>query len=150
MRPDTGPHFLIAREADAATGAESVELDGVDAVAGFQGYGLDQEALAELQCIVLGRDYDPKVLADYKEVYVWDEMRGPWLIRIPDDFVSALAIHDAQSVGSIARRWGNACDAFQANEAPASWIENLVAKLTKLARRATQQKKSMYLEVPSC
>ena len=91
MRPDFGPHFLIASEDEAATGALAIPLDGVEAFAAWDNgtHGLGPEQLGELHCIVLGRVLDYGVLDGYQIVFTHDEMHGPWLIRIPDEFVSA-------------------------------------------------------------
>jgi hypothetical protein len=152
MRPDLGPEFLIASETEAASGAESVPLDGVHGVAVDPDslYGLAEQELGQLHCILLAREYDPDVLRGYEQVYEWSEMHGPWLIRLPDDFVQALAAQSETSTEALARKWADACYAFKANEAPRSWVEKTVARLVRLAQQAARQNKKMYWQVPSC
>jgi hypothetical protein len=152
MRPDLGPEFIIASEAEAASGAENVPLNGVDGVAvnPQSGFGLGAEELAHLHSLLLGQVCDDKVLHNYEQVYVWDEMHGPWLIQLPDDFVFGLANYDPNSLQELAKAWSDTCYAFRANEAPQSWLESTLRQLTKLARRTVQQNKKMYWQAPSC
>ena len=152
MRPDYGPHFLVATEVEGAIGAQSIQLDGVNAFAAYEGvaYGLGPECLAQLHSLVIGQCFDINVLDRYEEVFVWDEMHGPWLIRLPDDFVGALAAFDDKSIGSLASKWVETCYAFQANEVPLDWAERIVSRLVALARRAVQDGKKLYWEAPSC
>jgi hypothetical protein len=149
---EKGTEFVIATKTEAALGAESVPLDGVARVAidAEARYRLDEIALAQLHSILLGRKYDDKVLDTYEQVYEWSEMHGPWLIRLPDDFVSALATYDLRSIQRLGRQWVRSCDAFTVNAAPVTWATNTVDLLAKLARRALQQNKNMYWQVPSC
>src|SRR5438046_3119352 len=115
MRPDFGPHFLVATEAEAATGADAVQLDGIEAFAAWDDGtpGLGPEDLAELHCLILGRASDQSVLDSYQIAFVRDEMHGPWLVRMPDEFVSALASLDAEQLESIGERWLQASAGFQ-------------------------------------
>src|SRR5262249_8571046 len=132
MRPPTGTAFLIATPAEACSAAEFVSLDGVNGV-GVEAeteYGLGGEELTRLDCLLRGRAYDAKEFSRYEQAYVWSEMHGPWLIRLPDDFVNALCELAASSFHSVAQEWFRLCYAFQANEAPLSWVE---ATLTQLA-----------------
>jgi hypothetical protein len=152
MRPELGPEFIVASDVEAAVRAESIPLDGVNCVAvdpeGL--YGLDEYALARLQCMVLGCKYTSRVIYGYKQVYIWDELHGPWLMRLPDQFVAALAAADLRSKRTTAREWAKKCDAFQDNAAPQSWVEQTLEQLVQLARRAVQQKEKMYWVYPSC
>lgn len=152
MRPDFGPHFLLTTEADAATGAEAVQLDGIDAFAAWDDapHGFGPEDLADLHCLVLGRASDPSVLDDYQIVFVQDEMHGPWLVRIPNEFVSALASLDKGQLESIGEKWLTASSGFRFRQAPKEWVQHIVVRLAQLAGRAVHQQKCMYWEAPSC
>jgi hypothetical protein len=152
MRPDLGPAFLIATEAEAVTGAEGVSLDGLDGIAvDPQGhYGFAEEQLVELHCLLLKRASDYGVLDNYSQVYVWDEMHGPWLIRLPDDFVTKLATYDFGSAKTFAEMWAKACRGLRRSEPPLSWYENTVGQMANLARRAVELNKKMYWQAPSC
>ena len=152
MRPDFGPHFLIATEAEAAAGAQQVELDNVD---GFEvwndgTHGMCLEQLAQLHCLLLGRETDLSVLDAYKQVSAGDEMHGPWLVCLPDEFVSALASLNAEQLASIGEKWWEASSEFEYRQTPREWVQRLAIRLVALARRAVHQNKSMYLEPPSC
>jgi hypothetical protein len=151
MRSDFGPHFLVATEAEAATGAESVQLDGADAIAAWEGgtHGLGAEDLAELHCLVLGRASHQSVLDRYQIVFVRDQMHGPWLIRLPDEFVSALASLDAEQLESIGERWLKASDGFQFRQTPKQWVQQVGVRLAQLAKWAVHENKSLYWEAPS-
>ena len=152
MGRDFGPQFMVADECEATSGADSVPLDGVPrAGVDPEGlYGVGPECLAQLHCLVLGLEYDINVLDGYEEVYAWDEMHGPWLIRLPNEFVDGLAALDTQKILLLAQQWLKASYGFRLNEAPQSWVEKTVAKLAQLARQAIQHNKRMYWEAPSC
>jgi hypothetical protein len=153
MRPDLGPHFLIAAAAEAAAGADSVELDGVDgfAVSRDGEYGIFPEDLAQLHCLLLGRETDFKVLDMYEIAFARDQTHGPWLVRLPDEFVKALSALDMQDVPRLADQWLKATDGtISFHQAPKSVGEVVVGKLAQLARRAIQEDRRMYWEAPSC
>ena len=152
MRPDFGPHFLIATEAEAATGAESIQLDGGEAFAAWDDgpHGLGPEQLGELHCIVLGRVLDYGVLDGYQLVFTHDEMHGPWLLRLPDEFVGALASLNTEQRASIGERWLAASSGFRFRQAPRAWVQHLGVRLADLARLAVGQHKHVYVEFPSC
>ena len=152
MRPISGPIFLVATEAEASTGAKTVELDGIEAFGAWDDgtHGLGPEQLAELQCLIQARACDYKVLDEYQIVFTDDEMHGPWLIRIPDEFVSAMASLDAGQLASIGDRWLEAGSGFRLRQTPRAWIQRLAERLVGLAKRATQLRKCLYWESPSC
>jgi hypothetical protein len=152
VRPDFGPHFLITSEAEAATGAESIQLDGVEAFAAWDDgtHGLGPEQLGDLHCVVLGCTRDYSLLDDYKIVFSHDEMHGPWLIRVPDELVITLASLDAAELETIGERWWQASSGFQFRQAPRDWVQRLALRLVKLAKRAVEQRNALYLELPSC
>jgi hypothetical protein len=107
MRPDYGPHFLIATDAEAASGATAIELDGTHGFAAWDddAHGLGPENIAALHCVITGRACDYSVLDNYPIVFVHDEMHGPWLLRMPDEFVTALASLDVEQLACIGQRW---------------------------------------------
>jgi hypothetical protein len=152
VRPDFGPHFLIATEDEATTGAKSIELDGVEAFAAWADgtHALGPEQLGELHCLVLGRVLDYSVLDSYQIVFTHDEMHGPWLIRIPNEFVRALASLDPEQLASVGERWLAASSGFRFRQAPPEWVQRVGVRLAELARRAVSLHKQMYCEWPSC
>ena len=152
MRPDFGPHFLITTEAEAATGAEQIQLDGVEAFTVWDDgtHGLGPEQLGELHCVLAGRPVDYAVLDSYQLVFTHDEMHGPWLIRIPDELVGALASLNTEQLASIGERWLAASSGLRFRQTPREWVQNLGVRLFELARRAVGQDKHMYVELPSC
>lgn len=152
LRPDSGPHFLVTTAAEAATGAQAVQLDEIDGFAAWDDgtHGFGPEDLASLHCLVLGRARDWSVLDSYQIVFVQDDMHGPWLIRIPDEFVKALASLRTDQVESIGEQWLEASSGFRFRQAPKDWVQHLGNRLAELARRAVSQGKGMYWESPSC
>lgn len=153
MRPDFGPHFLVATKDEAATGAESIQLDGIDGFAAWDdgAHGLGPEDLVELHCLVLGRASDPTVMDGYEMVFVRDEMHGPWLVRMPDEFVRTMASLGAEQLLSIGEKWRRAAtNGLQFRRAPEEWVQRLGIRLAQLARRAVEQNKCLYWEPPSC
>lgn len=152
MRPDSGPHFLVATEAEASTVAKSIQLDGIEAFDAWDDgvHGLGPEQLAELQCLIQVRECDYKILDEYQIAFTDDEMHGPWLIRIPDEFVSAMASLDTGQLASIGDRWLEANSGFRLRQTPRAWIQRLAERLVGLAQRATEQGKCLYWESPSC
>lgn len=153
MRPDHGPHFLIATEAEAAAGADSIQLDGINAFAAWENgtHGLGASELAELQCLVTNRGSVESVLDEYEMVFARSEMHGPWLVKLPTEFVSALAKIDGESLRTVGDRWLDvSTDRFQFRKTPREWIQDLGEKLVRLANRANSEKKNMYWEPPSC
>lgn len=150
MKHEPGDEFMVATESEAATGAEKVSRDGVQRVAFEAAYGLDDTALTQLGSLADGRDGVIDVPMDCEEVFAWCKSHGPWLLRLPDDFVRALAGVQASSIGSLAEAWVDVCYAFQGNEVPREWVENVISQLARVARQAIEQNKSMYWQVPSC
>lgn len=152
MRPDHGPHFLIAAETDAATGAQQVLLDGVEGFAVWQHatHGLAIENLAELHCVVLQRAIAYEVLDDYCIDHVADEMHGPWLVRIPDEFTGAIASLEQPQLSMLSGRWLDASEGLRFRAAPKEWLQVIIDQLAKLARRAKDGGKCLYFEAPSC
>jgi len=152
MRPDFGPHFLIAMPEEATVGADSVSLDGLDAFAAWNDEtpGLGAEELAELHSLILGVPVNYSILDNYQLVFTRDELHGPWLVRIPDDFVQGLASLDAEQLQSLGNRWLQASDNFRFRKTPGQWVQNLAFRLAMLAKRAIEHNKSLYWEPPSC
>lgn len=153
MRPDFGPHFLIATELDAADGAMSVELDGVDAFAAWDtgAHGLGAEDLGTLYCAVTRRPDGMDILESLEMVFECDEMHGPWLVRLPSKFVTALASIDEIELQTIGERWfQESTEGLQFRETPVEWAQDVALRIAQLARRAIDQGKNLYWEPPSC
>jgi hypothetical protein len=152
VRPDYGPHFLISTEAEAATGAGSVQLDGIHGFAAWDtgAHGLGAEDLAALHYAATGRPGDLSILDGFQTVFARDEMHGPWLVRLPNEFVSALATLDGEQLGSIGERWLQASENFRYRRAPGEWVQVVGFHLAQLAKRAVQENKGLYWEPQSC
>ena len=152
MRPDFGPHFLIATDSEAATGAESVTLDGVNGFSVWENeaHGMGEDNLAELQFIITGCAHDYSVLDEYQVAFTACEMHGPWLLKLPHAFLKALADLDSQPIHQIGATWLAISDSLTFRKAPQEWLQQNVERLVQLAARAAQCGKNLYWEVPSC
>jgi hypothetical protein len=90
------------------------------------------------------------VLDQYQKVYDWDDLHGPWLYQLPDDFVNQLAVQNGTAITTLAEQWNQLGFAFRTNNAPLGWVEQTLLGLVKLAQRAKLLNKKMYWQVPSC
>jgi hypothetical protein len=79
-----------------------------------------------------------------------DEMHGPWLVHLPDEFVSALASLDGEQLGSIGERWLRTSEGFGYRRTPQDWVRGVGFRLAQLAKLAVQQNKGVYWEPQSC
>jgi len=145
--------FLVASETEASFGAPSVPHDGKHAIEVDAEclYGLANAELGELQCLLMGKqEYDDKVLHGYKEVYEWDNMHGPWLIRLPGEFREVLASCEDTAIAELAKKWREKTYAFRENNAPEEWVEETLRQLVGIARLATEERKNLYWQPGSC
>ena len=152
MRPDFGPHFLIATDAEAVSGAESVQLDGIDGFAVWHSephrFGI--ESIAELYCVVLGQPTNMRILDQCDIVFTQDEMHGPWLVSLADEMVKTLSAVENSKIPSVTKRWLEASNDLRLRQAPENWLRRTLEQLVRLALRAVQLGKRMYFESPSC
>ncbi len=148
-QPDA--NVFAVPESDASVGAPSALVDGVN---GATVYGIFPESIAALHCAIGGRGFhrdeiDLRLLAGHKEVFVYDEMHGGWLMRFPDDFVDALADLSPADIGTIARRWEPIFAECLPRPTPAE-VDQALQQMVVIAQSAKRPHRKMYWLIEDC
>jgi hypothetical protein len=137
--------YLIATEAEAQAGAESIPLDSEDRI---DLKGIQHVPLSHLHCILTGREWSSGIIDEYQLVHEASE-DGPWVYRLPADLVARLAGLKENHFDVFAKAWW-ATEHFQPlgemNEGyEIAEVKEYLIALTKLARRAQERGKMLYM-----
>jgi hypothetical protein len=133
--------LVIATEADLG-GVSPDELPisvfpGVD----IKGIGIIE--LAILHGLLAGKEFDPRLEA-FPMVGGQESEDGPWLNRLPQDFVERLAGLDGEHLSSAAAQW-RATEEFEHNGWDPEDISQRLGEVCELAKRAVSEGKPIHL-----
>jgi len=133
--------LIVATEAElGAIPQDEIPINlfpGVD----VKGIGLIE--LATLHSLVGNAEFDP-VLDAFPTIAGQESEDGPWLNRLPDDFVLALAGLANDAVAKLAAEWSQT-EEFQGRGWDPEDVEVRLGEIVELARRALQEAKPIHL-----
>jgi hypothetical protein len=133
--------LVVADESEApAVGGSSVPWHtwlGIDAK------GIDHVKLAKLMSILLGLPYQNSFAAEFAQLHEQSE-DGPWVFKVPTRLVAALATLDEHRVTQVAIEWSKIQE-FALDRWPTSAVDEVLKRISSLAKKAASQKKSLLI-----
>jgi len=120
----------------ARAAVPSQEFGGIDIK------GIDTVKLCMLHALVTDQPY--KTLKDQYTPVVSVSDEGPWVFRLPDSCVDALARLDDEARAAVATRWAQTKE-FQFDRWRTAAVAEALEAISALARRAVESKQSVFL-----
>ncbi len=105
--------------------------------------GLDL-VLFSLYCLLTGKPLDTDFSEEFSMIFeIPDE--GPWVRKVPDDFVLRLSEIKDESVEEISQKWKEADETFEMDDTPRTVVEEMLRTLRHSSRESIKNKKSLLV-----
>jgi hypothetical protein len=106
--------------------------------------GLDL-VLFSLYCMLTNKPLDTDFSKDFPIVFENDPDDGPWVRKVPDDFVLRLSEIKDDAAEKLSQKWKEADETFQMDDTPLEMIEGMLRTLRHSSKEAINEKKELVI-----
>ena len=140
--------LLTTTDEDARSGADSIpastahsspDSDRID-IKGF-----DIVPLSILWAYLANQEWNVSLIEAFECVFTGFDNDGPWIYKVPEDFVGLLVQLQADSLKSAAKFWAQTEELARFAEHSPLLVEQTLSSIVTLARRARSLNQALYL-----